>query len=149
MDKIGIYRPSKCFFRLDLNGNGVWDTCTTDRCSGTFGLAGDLPVVGDWMDTGTTKIGVFTGMWKLDHSDDSKSDACTTDSCLGPFGVSGDLTAASDWAGTGRAQIGVFDSGTGMWGLDTSGNGAFDGCTADVCLGPFGQQGDLPVIGKW
>jgi hypothetical protein len=151
-DKIGIYRPSKRFFRMDLNDNGVMDSCTTDRCSGTFGVAGDLPVVGDWTSTGTTKMGVFTpstGLWRLDKNDNSKSDSCTTDSCLGPFGVAGDLPVVGDWTGTGKAQIGVFDSSIGMWELDTNGNGTFDGCTVDACLGPFGQPGDLPIVGKW
>jgi len=43
----------------------------------------------------------------------------------------------------------VFDPSSGMWDLDLNGNGVFDGCTIDACLGPFGQPGDLPVIGKW
>jgi hypothetical protein len=45
--------------------------------------------------------------------------------------------------------MGIFDPSTGMWELDRNGNGIFDGCTVDLCLGPFGQPGDLPVAGKW
>jgi hypothetical protein len=30
-----------------------------------------------------------------------------------------------------------------------NGNGQFDGCSVDACLGPFGHSGDLPVVGKW
>jgi len=71
------------------------------------------------------------------------------DSCLGPFGISGDLPVAGDWTGTGTAKIGVFDPSTGLWELDLNGNGRWDGCAIDACLGPFGQPGDLPVVGKW
>ena len=38
---------------------------------------------------------------------------------------------------------------TGEWVLDMNGNGHFDGCAIDACLGPFGHAGDLPVVGKW
>jgi hypothetical protein len=40
-------------------------------------------------------------------------------------------------------------SGQGYWYLDTDGNGAWDGCSIDACLGPFGVSGDLPVVGQW
>jgi hypothetical protein len=32
---------------LDWNGNGQWDGCGVDACIG-FGMATDVPVVGDW-----------------------------------------------------------------------------------------------------
>jgi hypothetical protein len=49
----------------------------------------------------------------------------------------------------GKAKIGVFRPDTGQWFLDMNGNGKLDDCTVDACLGPFGQEGDLPVVGKW
>ena len=43
--KIGVYRNGSWF--LDLNGNGIWDGCTIDKCVDSFGgLPGDVPVVG-------------------------------------------------------------------------------------------------------
>jgi len=150
-DSIGIYRPSQRFWRLDANANGLWNNCTTDRCW-SFGNLSGLPVVGDWTGGGTSKLGVFdpaTGQWKLDHDGDGVLDSCTVDGCVGPFGISGDRPVAGDWYGTGQAKIGVFDPVTGMWELDRNGNGTFDGCSVDICLGPFGQQGDIPVVGKW
>jgi hypothetical protein len=36
-----------------------------------------------------------------------------------------------------------------MWYLDLNGNGKLDACGVDACIGPFGQPGDLPVVGKW
>ena len=68
---------------------------------------------------------------------------------LGRFGRSGDLPVVGDWEGTGKAKIGVFRPSTGEWILDINGNGQFDGCQADGCVASFGQQGDLPVVGKW
>jgi hypothetical protein len=34
----------------------------------------------------------------------------------------------------------VFTPANGQWKLDINGNGMFDGCTVDACLGSFGQQ---------
>jgi hypothetical protein len=151
-DWIGVYRPSQGKWRLDLNGNGEWDACTVDGCFGRWETAGQVPVIGDWTGTSTTKIGIFnpnTGMWKLDLNGNGDSDSCSVDKCLGPFGLSGDLPVTGDWTGTGKAQIGIFDPSTGMWELDRNGNGEVDVCGVDTCLGPFGQQGDIPVVGSW
>jgi hypothetical protein len=147
-DRIGIYRPSKKYWRLDLNNNGAFNTCPPDGCV-DFGLLTGLPVVGDWNGGGTTKVGIFSaGQWKLDANGNGKLDKCTVDKCFS-FGLSGDQPVAGDWDGAGQAKIGVFTPSTGLWELDLNGNGVFDGCGVDLCLGPFGQQGDLPVVGKW
>ncbi len=149
--QLGIYRPSTRTWQLDWNGNGKWEGCTVDKCW-AFGKLSGLPVVGDWTGSGTTKLGIFnpaTGQWKLDRNGNGTLNKCTIDSCVGPFGLSGDLPVAGDWDGKGQAKIGVFSPSTGLWELDLNGNGVFDGCSIDACLGPFGQQGDLPVAGRW
>src|SRR5690606_21938077 len=46
-------------------------------------------------------------------------------------------------------SIGIFRPTTGAWYLDLNGNGLWDGCDVDGCLGPFGQPGDLPIVGDW
>jgi hypothetical protein len=150
-DRIGFYRLSLRSWFLDLTGDNVWSTCARDGCW-TFGRLSGFPVVGDWTGSGTSKVGIFnpsTGLWKLDRNGNGVLDACTVDGCVGPFGISGDRPVAGDWTGSGQAKIGVFDPTTGVWELDRNGNGIFDGCKVDTCLGPFGQQGDLPVVGKW
>ena len=149
---IGTFRPSTGKWFLDLNGNGRLDNGNTDARLGPFGTSTDKPVVGNWAGNGVTRIGVFTpstGKWQLDLNGNGVFDGCTTDSCLGPFGTTSDLPIAGDWTGTGRTQIGVFTPANGQWKLDLNGNGVFDGCTVDACLGSFGQTGDLPVVGKW
>jgi len=44
--KLGVFRNGTWY--LDYNGNGLWDSCTIDRCLPFVGLATDTPVVGDW-----------------------------------------------------------------------------------------------------
>jgi hypothetical protein len=109
-------------------------------------------VVGDWNGTGEEEIGIFLprkGIWYLDSNGDGTLNSCRVDACLGRFGSRGDLPVAGDWDGTGRVRIGVFRPRTGEWFLDMNGNGKFDGCGADKCLGPFGHPEDLPIVGKW
>ncbi len=146
---IGVYRPSTGMWYLD-NGNGIWDGCETDLCIGPFGSSGDIPVAGDWTNTGQTTIGVYrpgTRMWYLDDGN-FKWDGCGTDLCIGPFGSSGDIPVAGDWTNTGQTTIGVYRPGTRMWYLD-DGNFKWDGCGTDLCIGPFGSSGDIPVAGDW
>jgi hypothetical protein len=134
---------------FDLNENYVFDGCPEDECD-DFGGASHLPIVGDWNGTGHENIGVFeSGNWSLDLSGEGKWDRCRKDQCLGRFGLEGDLPVVGDWDGSGNIRIGVFRPSTGMWYLDMNGNGKLDDCTVDACLGPFGQPGDLPVVGKW
>ncbi|MET0501933.1 MAG: fibronectin type III domain-containing protein [Candidatus Binatia bacterium] len=139
-------------WKFDLNGNGKLDSCSIDACHQDFGGQDDLPVVGDWNSTGTDEIGVFqpgTGQWLLDHNGNGKWDGCHRDKCLGPFGVQDDLPVVGDWDGAGKVRIGVFRPSTGQWLLDMNGSGKWDGCTIDTCIDSFGQEGDLPVVGKW
>jgi hypothetical protein len=138
-------------WNFDLNGNSTLDGCDVDECD-TFGTVGELPVVGDWNGSGTEQIGIFLpkkGSWHLDLNGDGTWNGCRVDRCLGRFGGKGDLPIVGDWDGTGTVRIGVFRPSTGMWYLDINGNGKLDNCSVDACLGPFGQPGDLPVVGKW
>lgn len=150
-DAIGLFYPKTRVWRVDKNGDSRRNLCRIDGCF-AFGRLRGLPVVGDWTGSTTSKIGVFdptTGLWKLDHNGNGKFDSCTVDLCLGPFGSTGNLPIAGDWNGTGQASIGIYEPTTGAWQLDANGDGLFENCTADLCLGPFGQPGDVPVVGHW
>jgi len=153
-DNIGIFQSRGIvnIWRLDIDGDGAFDNCATEDDCAAFGMGSLWPIVGDWTGTGMTQLGLFNplwGFWKLDLNGNRRFDNCSVDACLGPFGVTDDFPVAGDWNDDGKTEIGVFDQSTGLWELDFDGNGTFDGCDVDRCLGPFGQEGDIPVVGKW
>ena len=138
-------------WQFDSDSDSTLDGCDVDDCV-TFGNVGELPVVGDWDGAGTEVIGVFLpkkGSWYLDVNGNGQWDGCRIDRCFGRFGTKGDLPVVGDWDGTGFVRVGVFRPSTGMWYLDLNGNGKLDKCSVDACFGPFGEAGDLPVVGKW
>ena len=61
------------------------------------------------------------------------------------------------WISADRRRLGWHGQGpdrsyrpsTGQWFLDLNEDSKLDSCTTDARLGPFGQAGDLPVVGKW
>jgi hypothetical protein len=139
-------------WKFDTDGDGTLDICGIDECIENFGALGDLPVVGDWIGAGADAIGFFrpqNGEWYLDINGSGKWDGSNVDKLLGPFGGQGDLPVVGDWDDTGVIRIGIFRPSTGEWFLDSNGNGKLDACGVDSCLGPFGDAGDLPVVGKW
>ena len=149
VSEVGTFRPGTGMWYLDLNGNDQWSGCGTDSCI-HFGMSGDLPVAGDWNNSGPAKVGVFrptTGMWYLDYNGNGQWDGCGTDRCIN-FGMSGDQPVSGDWDGSGSGKVGVFRPSTGWWYLDYNGNGQWDGCGTDRCIN-FGMSGDQPVSGDW
>jgi Divergent InlB B-repeat domain len=170
--KLGLYTPASKNWQLDTNDNASWEGCRTDACY-NFAVAPkssdhEIPLVGRWITGNRDLLGVFRlettstpvkgskgkittteGYWYLDTNGNGKWDGCNTDLCFGPFGGAGDLPVVGDWNGNGLTKIGVFTPQTGMWTLDFNGNGKFDGCAVDKCFGPFGSDGDVPVVGDW
>jgi hypothetical protein len=150
--KIGIFRPSTGHWFLDVNGNGVLDDCIIGGCL-SLGQQGDpLPVDVQTGESVAARLDLLdppTQQQNLTINNADRLESCTVAECAKAFGLSGDLPVVGDWTGAGQERIGVFDPSTGMWELDLNGNGEFDGCQVDACLGPFGQSGDLPVVGSW
>jgi hypothetical protein len=72
------------------------------------------------------------------------------DLVLSPFGLTNDQPVVGNWTGVGgflgTAKVGVFRPGTLTWYLD-SGNGLYVSPTEEQQLGPFRQNGDVPV--RW
>lgn len=148
-DGIGVITAATGVWQLDRNRNGIWDGCEIDFCFVSGEPLDSPPLLGDWTGAGVVSAGVFhpqSGLWRLDGNANSLVEDCRTDLCLGPFGQPGDLPVVADWTGSGTTKLGVFHPLTGLWELDLDGNGRFDGCTRDGCLGPFGQNGDLPIV---
>jgi len=147
--KIGVFRPSKNQFYLDINGNGVWNGGVTDR-SYTFGITGDIPVSGDWNGNGKTEIGVFrpsTHMFYLDYNGNGVWNGAVTDRSYN-FGITGDFPVSGDWNNDGKTEVGVFRNSTHLFYLDYNGNGVWNGIVTDQQYN-FGITGDLPVSGDW
>ena len=129
---------------LDNNGNRTWEGTAGGDLQISFGVAGDIPVVGDWNGSGFSKIGVFrAGKWYLDYNGNGVWDGPSVDRVYA-FGLSDDKPVVGVWTAGGPARIGVFRNGT--WYLDINGNGQWD---AGDALHAFGTGGDEPVAGDW
>ncbi|TWT37695.1 Serine-aspartate repeat-containing protein D precursor [Posidoniimonas corsicana] len=61
VSEIGVYTDG--YWRLDLNGNGVWDR---GDLWAKLGSRSDLPVTGDWDGDGKTDIGIYGPAWPRD-----------------------------------------------------------------------------------
>jgi hypothetical protein len=160
---IGTFDSTTGEWQLDTNGNGQWDGCGVDTCIASFGKPGDLPVtreiggskvsiIGTFTPRSTVKVGnrkrTIKGLWNFDLNGNATSDGCSIDEC-DIFGTAREIPVVGDWYGVGSEQIGVFLPRYGKWYLDVNGNGAWDGCSVDKCLGRFGKKGDIPVVGDW
>ncbi|TAK96919.1 hypothetical protein EPO05_00635 [Patescibacteria group bacterium] len=113
--KIGIFADAT--WNLDFNGNFVPDAHPTDKIA-SFGVAGDIPITGDWNGDGITEIGTYKGgKWQLDIDNDYTLDNSTTEKLPQLFGTSvGDVPVTGDWNGDGTTDLGIFRSG--KWYLD-------------------------------
>jgi serine-aspartate repeat-containing protein C/D/E len=71
-----------------------------------FGMAGAMPVSGDWDGSGVTKVGVFLdGLWFLDLNGNGvwdKGDLWVK------LGSKGDRPITGDWNGDGKTDVGIF-----------------------------------------
>ena len=97
-DKVGTFRPGDGTFYLDATGNGHWDGCDVDRCL-QIGMLNDIPRVGDWNGSGTSKVGVFRpsdGNFYLDYNGNGIWEGCAIDRCL-QIGLDGDIPVVGKW----------------------------------------------------
>ncbi|SNB47975.1 Ig-like domain-containing protein [Geobacter sp. DSM 9736] len=136
--QVGVFREGQWF--LDKNGSGAWESEADATAS--FGIPGDIPVVGSWTGAGT-QIGVFrSGAWYLDINGngawDDGIDAAYS------FGIPTDIPVTGKWNGGSATKIGVFRNGA--WHLDMNGNGGWDEGDASYS---FGIPGDKPITGDW
>jgi hypothetical protein len=125
----------------DTGYNGPNITLNTS----SFGLAGDLPVSGDWTGSGIKRIGVYrNGTWLLDINGNGVFDA--GDKTV-QFGQAGDVPVIGDWNGTGQIKLGLFRQGTFI--LDLSGHLSGIPTGLSDATFPFGLAGDIPVAADW
>jgi hypothetical protein len=121
-----------------------------DQAFAFGGIAGDIPITGDWNGDGRTKVGIYrpsNGLFILDSNGDEQFDAGDAVYNLGVGTQAGDLPVVGDWNGDGRTKVGLFRQGF-FWILDYNGNGVFEqGIDKTYAFG--GQAGDVPVVGDW
>jgi hypothetical protein len=107
--KLGFYRNGVWY--LDANGNNLWDGPGGGDYQYNFGgLAGDVPVVGDWQGGGRSCIGLYRqGLWVIDGDCDGSFTVVAPghDSQFGFGGVTGDVPVVGKWAGVNNSQVGV------------------------------------------
>jgi hypothetical protein len=111
-------------------------TCTATFNSAT--LSGD-------------RIGIYrpsTGEWFLDTNGNYTWDN-GVDSTVQTFAATDSQPVVGDWTGTGDTQLGLFQPSTLQWHLDLNNNKTIDGCTLDVCEGPYGEANDIAIAGQW
>ena len=101
--KIGLFRLG-FYWILDANGNGVLDNINGaggDQAFAYGGIAGDVPVLGDWNGSGTSKVGVFRDgfFWVLDANGNHTFDGTGPGQDFAfPFGgISGDVPVVGKW----------------------------------------------------
>ena len=155
--RLGVFRcppvgQGICSWYLDQNNNGIWDS---GDIWFQFGLPGDVPVVGDWSNTGVSKVGVMrcpavgqpgVCTWYLDVA--NKRVPNDPSFRVVAYGLPGDQPAVGPWAFVGD-QVGVFRcpvAGVCSWIVDSSGLGYWQ--PSDTVYS-FGSPGDIPVVGQW
>jgi hypothetical protein len=161
--QIGIFRPpvpvggALGFFTLNNSGSYVFSASDKVR---QFGLAGDVPVAGDWDGTGVIRLGVFrcpapgAGVcsWYLDQNNNGVWDGTFGGDITFQFGLPGDIPVVGDWTGTGVSKVGVMrcpavgQPGVCTWILDSQNLRAPNG---NFLVSSYGLPGDLPAVGNW
>ncbi len=99
-DQIGVFRcpavgqPGVCTWIVNSTGLGYYSSSDQQY---SYGLPGDIPVVGNWNGTGRKRIGVFrSGTWILNVSGTNVFDF--SDQITG-FGLPGDQAVVGNWSG--------------------------------------------------
>ena len=83
----------------------------------SYGITGDVPVVGDWNCSGNQTVGVFrNGAWYLNNENDGSGPEAAFN-----FGQAGDIPVVGDWDGDGCDGVGVFRNG--QWILSNQASG--------------------------
>jgi hypothetical protein len=165
-DEIGLYRAATGTFTLDVDGDGVSND--PDDWVGRLldGATGGKPLVGDWNNSGTDKVGLYlpnTGVFTLDVDGDLLSQDAddTTITQLG--GKIGGKALVGDWDGDGTDNVGLFFGSSGKWFLDTNSDAVaektitrLDGNVGGKAIvGDFNGDGITdcglfrPVSGQW
>ncbi|MBY0525337.1 MAG: right-handed parallel beta-helix repeat-containing protein [Gemmataceae bacterium] len=156
--KVGVFRAGASQWYLSLTNTPF--TTTGDPANNlfinNFGTVGDQAAVGDWNNTGFSKVGVFrdtASQWylSLNNSPFTTTGDPANNLFISNFGTVGDQARVGDWNGTGFAKVGVFRASNSQWYLSVN-NTPFT-TTGDpannLFISNFGTVGDQAAVGDW
>jgi len=144
-DGIGVFHaPTATFaFKNALSAGNADFTMT-------FGLPGDIGIIGDWTASGYSGLGMYrlsTNVFYLSSQISNGTvhpDLTFGYAVAGRVSLSSDIPIAGNWTGSGRAGIGLFRQTTGDVYLRN------ELTTGDPDLTfKYGTSGDLPISGHW
>lgn len=149
IDTPGIYRPSTAQFVV-TDSTDLSPSFNLRVTRVNFGLAGDLPISGDWDGDGKDSVALFrpsTGQTFFTNADVSvKSVSPIT---LNPgvdqtafLGVAEDLPMGGDWNGDGIDSLGLWRPSTAQFFLSDD-----NGTLRPTFI--FGLSTDQPIMGDW
>ncbi len=144
-DEVGVYRPSNQSFYLDHNDNNAWDGENIDKYF-SFGVAGDLPVTGDWNGDGKTEIGIWRPSNYNFYLDLNGSNSWDSGDLSFKFGIADDQPIAGDWNGDNKTEIGIWRPSESKFYLDVNASNSWDNSDIEF---KFGIAGDQPMAGNW
>ena len=126
---------------LILFRDGVWfifDMNDQINDSHIYGIAGDIPLVGDFMNLKRKQIGVYRPSTSTFFFTDIAS------KITGGFqwGIKGDIPIVGDWLNKGYDQLGVFRPSTGVWYIK-------DYVEKTEIGIQWGMEGDIPLEGDF
>jgi Ca2+-binding RTX toxin-like protein len=152
-DEIGAYHQAASSaqsnsYILDVGAPGA-----SGETAYSFGLRGDIPIVGDWNGDNQDDVGTFRSnavggpYFFLDEG--ARGFSGTTRGELGyQFGLAGDVPLIGDWDGNGIDDLGVYRPSSSRYYLD-EGTRGWTGQTAGELGYQFGRPGDAPLVGDW
>jgi len=141
-DCIGIFRNG--VWHLNTAGATSWSSSIDKVVS--WGLSGDIPIVGDFNKDGyNDNIGIFrNGVWHLNTAG-ATSWSSSIDKVVS-WGLTGDIPIVGDFDKDGYIDnIGIFRNG--VWHLNIAGATSWTASTDKVVS--WGLPGDIPIVGDF
>lgn len=132
---------------LILFNSGIWnifDMYNSTNLTYEFGISGDIPLTGDWLNLKRKQIGV----WRPSNGTFYFLDIVTGNQGGFQYGVPypsiyGDVPVVGDYLGTGYDQLVIFRSFFGLWFIQDY------LVPSNFASRQWGEYGDIPLEGKF